>query len=468
MPESVVTYLVLVQDVEVTYGEPARHRPAQGMADVLNADLPGQAAHHRLAAVATTAPTAPANQLRLLAIRAVVLVAIWLDALLYGLVVPFLPERALAQGATPFTVGALFATYGLGVVVATFPVGVLTDRIGARRTLLGGLVVLLVATLLFAFAEDVHAYLPAVSTLPLLFVARGAQGMAAAATWTAGLAILARQARDAELGAVFAQAGTAMGVGTLLGPPLGGLLYSAGGFRAPFLCVAALVCVDGLGRLFVLRDDRPVPGTARERKSPPASSMLRRTMFLLALLAIAVGDLVLTSLEPTLPPLFARSFGLAPLVIGLLFGGLVLGFTAAQTVAAVLLRHAPRTLTLIAGLILSAVALLAFARAGTLRDSVIALLALAFGTAFVLIAGLEVLTASAKQGFAPSDVPYGAMYAAYNLFSALGGLIGPLAAGSAAALVGLPYTFLLMSVPLLVLANYTVLLMLLPTRTPSP
>src|SRR5215469_18114086 len=100
---------------------------------------------------------------RPLAIRIVVLLAIWLDALLYGLVVPFLPERALTQGATPFTVGALFATYGLGVVVATFPVGVLTDRIGARRTLLGGLVVLLLATLLFAFAEDVHAYLPAVS-----------------------------------------------------------------------------------------------------------------------------------------------------------------------------------------------------------------------------------------------------------------------------------------------------------------
>jgi MFS family permease len=395
-----------------------------------------------------------------LATRAVVFVAIWLDALLYGLVVPFLPERALAQGATPFTVGALFATYGFGVVVATYPIGLLTDRVGPRRTLLAGLIVLLAATLLFAFAEDVHTYVPAISALPLLFAARGAQGMAAAATWTAGLAILARQARESELGGLFAQAGTAMGVGTLLGPPLGGVLYSLGGFRLPFLCVAGLVVVDGLGRLLVLRDDPAGDGSGRAQ-SAATRAMLRRAMFLLALLAIAAADLVLTALEPTLPPLFSGYFGLAPLVIGLLFGALVLGYTAAESVAAVLLRHAPRTLILTTGLIMTAVALLAFARAFSLRDTLVALLALAFGAAFVLIAGLEVLTATAKQGFDPANVPYGAMYAAYNLFSALGGLAGPLAAGSVTSLLGLPYTFLLMSVPMLLLANCTLLIAVL-------
>lgn len=404
------------------------------------------------------------NRVRPLAVRIVVLVAIWLDALLYGLVVPFLPERALAHGATAFGLGALFATYALGVVVATYPVGLLTDRIGSRRTLLGGLVMLLTATLLFGFAEDISAHVPFLPTLWLLFAARGAQGMAAAATWTAGLAILARQSERTSHAALFAQAGTAMGVGTLLGPPLGGLLYSAGGFRAPFLFAAGLACLDGCGRLLVLPGDATDSAGSAQANASPTRALFRRRVFLLALLAIAAGDLILTALEPTLPPLFTYSFGLTPLLIGFLFGGLVAGFTVAQTVAASLARRVPRTLILTAGLAVSAVALVGFARAVTLQDTIVSLLALAFGTSFVLIAGLDLLTASGEEGYAPADVPYGAIYAAYNLFSALGGLAGPLAAGSFTALLGLRYTFLMMGVPMLVLANLTVLLALFSDR----
>jgi MFS transporter, DHA1 family, solute carrier family 18 (vesicular amine transporter), member 1/2 len=399
-----------------------------------------------------------------LAVRMVVLVAIWLDALLYGLVVPFLPERALAQGASTFGVGALFATYALGVVIATYPVGVLTDRFGPRRTLLGGLIMLLVATLLFGFAEDISRNLPFIPPLWLLFAARGAQGMAAAATWTAGLAILARQSARASHAALFAQAGTAMGVGTLLGPPLGGILYSIGGFRTPFLFAAGLACLDGLGRLLVLPNNSTAVDGSAPTKPARSPALFRRRVFLLALLAIAAGDLILTALEPTLPPLFTYSFGLTPLIIGLLFGGLVAGYTVAQTLAASLASRVPRTLVLTAGLAVSAVALVGFANAVTLLDTIVALLALAFGTSFVLIAGLDLLTASGEEGFVPADVPYGAIYAAYNLFSALGGLAGPLAAASFTALLGLRYTFLLMGVPMLVLANLTVLGALISDR----
>ncbi|RXZ77657.1 MFS transporter [Paenibacillaceae bacterium] len=77
--------------------------------------------------------------------------------------------------------GLLFGRYALALLIASPIMGIWSDRVGRQRPLLLGLLGLAAATLLFAYASGFW----------MLLIARVLQGIAAAASWTAGLALLA-------------------------------------------------------------------------------------------------------------------------------------------------------------------------------------------------------------------------------------------------------------------------------------
>ncbi len=404
--------------------------------------------------------TTPHIERRHGAAQAVLLGAFVLDTLLYGLVIPFLPGRAQALGAAPVGVGALFATYSAGLLLATPPSGWLTDRLGARRILLVGMLLLLASTLLFAFADDIPRWLnaPVGDGLWLLFGARAAQGMAAAITWTAGLALLAQLYPAQKRGAIFARVGLATGVGTLIGPPLGGLLYTLGGFRAPFLFAAALALLDGVGRIIFL------PGKNEAIRVPPETgatrSLLASAPFLIALVAVVVSDLILTALEPTMPPIFSQRYGLTPLIIGVIFGGVVIIFSVAQSLASVFTRRARPAVVVGVGLLLTALGAFLLGDSQTLRAIFIALGVLGVSLAFVLLPALELLTAAGEVGRDPQRVPYGTIYALYNLAFSFGGLLGPVLATGGIALLGQRDGWLALGTPTLFVAVWLTLALL--------
>jgi MFS family permease len=359
------------------------------------------------------------------------------------IVVPFLPGRAKELGASPLITGALFAAYAGGLFLATPPGGWITDRVGARQTLLLGLVALFGATLCFAFAPG----------LPLLFVARASQGVAGAITWTAGLALVAQLYGPGERPIVFARILMAGSAGTLLGPPLGGTLYTLGGFRAPFLVAAGLVLLDGLGRLLFLPGRRVLAPAVRQRGVIRA--LFHDGRFLTALLVTLVGAGLLALLEPTIPPLLTARFGVRPLVIGALFGGLTVVFTVAQPMIAYATRRFGAELAMVLGLVIGALGLILIAKSGTLLDVVLALVEVAFGAAFLLVPTLEVLALSGPsgQGEPPAgrdSTPYGAIFAAYNLAYGGGLFLGPLLAGVSITWLGPTHGLTLLSVAVVV------------------
>ncbi len=320
-------------------------------------------------------------------------------------------------GASPVVTGALFGSYAGGLFLATPIAGWLADRLGGRRTLLAGLFALLGATMLFAFATD----------LTWLFVARAAQGVAGAFTWTAGLSLLAQIVTERERPAAFGRIFVATGVGTLLGPPLGGALYTWGGFRAPFVVGMILVALDGIGRVIFL------PGRdATERNAQPhgaTRALLRDGRFVLALIATLIGAGVLALLEPTLPPLLGSRFGLHALSIGLFFGGTVLVNTLALPLVGYTTRQLGAQVTIIFGMLFAALALIMIAVSTSVVHIAVALAALGFAAPFTLVPTLELLT-TLGRGDAPAEkAPYGAIYAAYNFAYAGGIFLGPLAAG---------------------------------------
>src|SRR5205823_10689600 len=140
-------------------------------------------------------------------------------------------------GASPTVIGFLFASFGVTLLTVSLPMGTVSDRIGRKLPMVGGLVALAAATLLFAFADS----------LPWLFAARLVQGAADAVTWVVGFALIADLYGPEERGRAAGMVMSGTSVAVMLGPSLGGWLYEAGGMRLPFTFVPLLSVLAALG-----------------------------------------------------------------------------------------------------------------------------------------------------------------------------------------------------------------------------
>ena len=361
-------------------------------------------------------PTGRGRDIRHVGVQVVLLGAFALDMLLYTIVVPFLPARARALGASPALTGLIFASYAGGLFVVTPFAGWLTNRVGARRTLLSGLVALFIATLCFALLPG----------LAPLFVARAAQGVASGITWTAGLALVAQLFAAQERTRIFAAIFMATGIGTLLGPPLGGALFTWGGFRAPFLVAGVLVLLDGLGRVLYL------PGRDLIAEEPSARETTRELLgsrrFVNGSLATLAGASVFAALDPVLPQLLHARFQFTVLQTGFLFGCLIVVFVGVQQIVSYVTARAGPQVLMPVGLVASAAALAEIAINTTLALEIISLVGLACAEACVLMPALEALTSAGHEraNGHVGGIAYGTIYAVYNLAYGGGIFLGPL------------------------------------------
>ena len=162
----------------------------------------------------------------------VVAFALFMDYLIYGLLIPLTPLSP-ARATTEQQLGLLYGAYSVGVLVATPLFGYLGDRIGYRRPLIGGVALSAIALALVWLAPHFQ----------LLLLARLFQGAASAASWTAGLALIAEHYSEARVKMMgFALMGST--AGSLLGPVIGGSLYEIGGYSLPFVVTGVLVALS--------------------------------------------------------------------------------------------------------------------------------------------------------------------------------------------------------------------------------
>src|SRR5438128_8511130 len=85
---------------------------------------------------------------------AIVTFAAFTDILAYSIAVPVLPDISRRFGASPTMVGLLFASFGLTVLATSVPMGALSDRTGRRLPLVGGMLLLTVSAVAFAYAPS--------------------------------------------------------------------------------------------------------------------------------------------------------------------------------------------------------------------------------------------------------------------------------------------------------------------------
>src|SRR5690349_3175844 len=161
-----------------------------------------------------------------------IFLTVFIDLLGFGIVIPLLPIYSENYHASEATLGLLFTSFS-GMQFLFAPMwGRLSDRMGRRPVLIGGLIGTAFSYVLFANAHD----------LTMLFVSRLLAGffggnISAAQAYIADVTPPEKRAQGMGL------IGAAFGLGFTFGPPLGGILstYSMAlpGYLAAGLSLAA-------------------------------------------------------------------------------------------------------------------------------------------------------------------------------------------------------------------------------------
>src|SRR4051794_8496745 len=143
---------------------------------------------------------------------------IFIDVAFFAAIAPLLPEYVDNLGLTKAEAGVLSAAYAAGTLLGSLPAGFVASRMGPRKTVIQGLLLLGVASFVFGFADQIF----------LLDAARFIQGIAGALIWSGALTWLITTAPEEHRGSII---GTALGTavaGALLGPALGAIAGSIG------------------------------------------------------------------------------------------------------------------------------------------------------------------------------------------------------------------------------------------------
>ena len=366
--------------------------------------------------------------------------AIFVDTLLYGIIVPVVPRYATDLGASEAQLGFIFAIYSLALLLANIPFGLLSDRQGPRRLMILGMFGLAVVTLLFSLAGNAAT----------LAVSRALQGVAAAATWTAGLALLAaiypREQRGEKMGLAMAVAGA----GSLAGPVLGGALFQWGGYRLPFWVAGSLALAAGFLALTI-----PVTAgwkaSAADLEKESAgwrqiwTGWLGDPSLQAGTLAVLVSTIGLGMMEPLLPVHLDRRFGAGEGVIGLIFGASTLSYIIVQPWVGRWSDRWGREPLILTGLASTALffPFMGWMPGLWLEGVVIVMLGITYSLLMTPL--LPLLADSVGDPAGEGGAPYGLAFGIFNTFYSLGYLLGPVMGGVGAGLWGLPLTFAMYS-----------------------
>jgi predicted MFS family arabinose efflux permease len=172
-----------------------------------------------------------------------------------GLVDPILPALSGELHASPTQVELLFTSYLVVTAVAMLVTGWVSSRIGAKRTLVAGLVLIVV----FAAAAA------ASGTIGGIIGFRAGWGLGNALFIATSLAVIVGSATGGFSGAIVLYE-SALGVGIAAGPLLGGLLGTIS-WRGPFFGVSALMLI-ALVATVVLVPATPKPEQPSRLRDP--------------------------------------------------------------------------------------------------------------------------------------------------------------------------------------------------------
>jgi DHA1 family tetracycline resistance protein-like MFS transporter len=158
----------------------------------------------------------------------------------FGIIIPLLPFYAQTFGASPLTIGLLFASFSLAQLIASPVLGHWSDKWGRRPILIFSLAGTVVSFVMLALARS----------LTMLFLARIVDGLSGGNITTAR-AYIGDIATPENRAKLFGLLGAAFGLGFIIGPALSGL-FAHISYTAPIWAAAAITIVAMLLAIFWL------------------------------------------------------------------------------------------------------------------------------------------------------------------------------------------------------------------------
>jgi MFS transporter, DHA1 family, multidrug resistance protein len=354
-----------------------------------------------------------------------ILVAI--NQLGFGAIVPTLPLYAQAFGVPASAIGMAIAIYGLARFASAMPAGYLSDWLGRRPALaIGG-----VATALG------NLWCAAATGYPEFITARFVAGFGAGLITTAGQIVLADisapDRRGRNIGVYMGTFIFAAGVG----PYPGGLIAERFGLAAPFTAYGIAGLVVTAVAWFAIAETRAMAGRSSSAGGVHVSHMaqvralMRQIGYVLVCVLALMNTAVRTGgLFALIPLLMASRLGLPVSSIGFILAvGSVCGVVAAYP-GGWLADKFGRRVVIIPATLLTAASMLLFCWAQSYVAFMIASIAWSVASS---------VSGSAPAAYAVDSAPPGMNAAAistYRMMGDVGYVIGPLALGAAADLVG--------------------------------
>lgn len=337
------------------------------------------------------------------------------DVAFYSAIAPLLPDYVSDLGLSEAEAGLLTASYAAGTLLASLPAGLLASRLGPRRTVIGGLALLGLSSLVFGFATHVA----------LLDVARFTQGISGALIWSGSLSWLIAGSPPERRGSVVgATVGFAV-AGALIGPALGALAAEIG-------TKAVFGAVVGIAAVFAFFAWRTPEAVAPDRQSLGE-----------AISAIATRPVAIAGAFVAVPSaMFGATEVIVPLRVDSLGGGHALIAGAFIVSAALEAGLAPlsgrfsdrvgRAAPLAAGLTIAAAAMLAIGFGNANPVIVGGLLIASLGGGICFTPALTLLSETAEA----VRIHQGLAAGLSNMAWALGQVVGGLAGGGLASAAG--------------------------------
>ena len=219
-----------------------------------------------------------------------------------GLVDPILPAISQKLHASPSQVTLLFTSYLVVTAVAMLITNWVSSRIGAKRTLIAGLILIVVFSALAGSAGSISG----------IVGFRAGWGVGNALFIATSLAVIVASASGGFSGAIVLYE-TALGLGIAVGPLLGGLLGNVS-WRGPFYGVSVLMAIALVATIVLVQ---PMPKPARKTGlSEPIRALRHRGLLTMSLTALCYNWGFFTVLGYAPFPM-----KLSPIKLGLVFTG---------------------------------------------------------------------------------------------------------------------------------------------------
>ncbi|MDT4998090.1 MAG: transporter, family, multidrug resistance protein [Mycobacterium sp.] len=322
-----------------------------------------------------------------------------------GLVDPILKPIADNLNASPSQVSLLFTSYMAVMGVAMLITGVVASRIGPKRTLLIGLMIIIAGAGLAGMSDTVMG----------IVGWRALWGLGNALFIATALATIVNSARGSVAQAIILYE-AALGLGIAVGPLVGGVLGSIS-WRGPFFGVSALMAIALVVTVFLL------PATPRAARATGLAEPLRALKHR-GLLGVGITALLYNFGFFTLLAFTPFPLNMSAHQIGLIFFGWGLALAFTSVVVAPRLQHRFGTVRVLILNLLAFSLLLAVMAIGTDSKAVLA--------TCVVVAGLFIgvnNTLITETVMKAAPVGRGVASAAYSFLRFGGGAVAPWLAG---------------------------------------